>query len=103
MREAEQLQAMGKITEILGKRSANVTGEVMMEVASGKQQLRTEWSQQQANHAEAGREIHRDEVPLMYQQFVQQYFEEIRKPQAAAPKPAVKSAAKPDKTSKNAP
>lgn len=103
MREAEQLQAMGKITEILGKRSANVTGEVMMEVASGKQQLRTEWSQQQANHAEAGSEIHRDEVPLMYQQFVQQYFEEIRKPQAAAPKPVVKSAAKSDKTSKNAP
>jgi hypothetical protein len=103
MREAQQLEAMGKITEILGKRSANVTGEVMMEVASGKQQLRTEWSQQQANHAEAGSEIHRDEVPLMYQQFVQQYFEEIRKPQAAGAKPVVKSAAKPDKTSKNAP
>ena len=103
MREAQQLDAMGKITEILGKRSANVTGEVMMEVASGKQQLRTDWSQQQANHAEAGSEIHRDEVPLMYQQFVQQYFEEIRKPKAAAPKSVVKSAAQPDKTSKSAP
>jgi hypothetical protein len=103
MREAQQLEAMGKITEILGKRSANVTGEVMMEVASGKQQLRTDWSQQQANHAEAGSEIHRDEVPLMYQQFVQQYFEEIRKPKAAAPKSVVKSAAQPDKTSKSAP
>jgi hypothetical protein len=100
MREAEQLQAMGKITEILGKRSANVIGEVMMEVASGKQQLRTNWTQQQANHAEAGSEIHRDEVPLMYQQFVQQYFEEIRKPQPSQAKSAAKSAAKPDKTSK---
>jgi len=103
MREAEQLQAMGKITEILGKRSANVTGEVMMEVASGNQKLRTNWTQQQANHAEAGSEIHRDEVPLMYQQFVQQYFEEIRKPQPAPAKSPAKSTGNPDKTSKKAP
>lgn len=78
-REAEQLAAMGKISEILGKRSAQVTGEVMVEVGSSKQQLKTPWAQRQASHAEAGSEIHRDEVPLMYQQFVQQYFEEIRK------------------------
>ncbi len=78
-REAEQLAAMGKISEILGKRAANVTGEVMVEVGSTKQQLKTPWAQKQATHIEAGSEIHRDEVPLMYQQFVQQYFEEIRK------------------------
>jgi hypothetical protein len=78
-KEAEQQNAMGKISEILGKRSANVTGEVMVEVGSTKQQLKTPWAQKQATHVEAGSEIHRDEVPLMYQQFVQQYFEEIRK------------------------
>jgi hypothetical protein len=32
---------MGKITEIIGKRTANVTGEVMVEVGSSKQQLKT--------------------------------------------------------------
>ena len=78
-REAEQLQAMGKITEIFGKRSQNVTGEVMVEVGSSKQQLKTPWMQKDATHSEAGSEVHRDEVPLMYQQFVEQYFEEIRK------------------------
>jgi hypothetical protein len=78
-KEAEQLKAMGKISEIIGKRAANVTGEVMVEVGSTKQQLKTPWAQKQATHVEAGSEIHRDEVPLMYQQFVQQYFEEIRK------------------------
>jgi hypothetical protein len=83
-REAEQLAAMGKISEILGKRAQNVTGEVMVEVGSSKQQLKTPWAQKQATHTEAGGEINRDEVPLMYQQFVQQYFEEIRK----TPKPA---------------
>jgi hypothetical protein len=78
-KEAEQQQAMGKISEIIGKRAQNVTGEVMVEVGSSKQQLKTPWAQKQAAHAESGSEIHRDEVPLMYQQFVQQYFEEIRK------------------------
>jgi hypothetical protein len=78
-REAEQLAAMGKISEIIGKRAANVTGEVMVEVASGKQQLKTQYSQRKATHGEAGGEINRDEVPLAYQQYVQQYFEEIRK------------------------
>jgi len=76
---AEQLQAMGKISEILGKRSQNVTGEVMVEVGQSKQQLKTPWAQKQAQHTEAGSEVQRDEVPLIYQQFVQQYFEEIRK------------------------
>jgi hypothetical protein len=85
-KEAEQAQAMGKISEIIGKRSQNVTGEVMVEVGSSKQQLKTPWAQKQAAHAEAGSEIHRDEVPLMYQQFVQQYFEEIRKTPATAAK-----------------
>jgi hypothetical protein len=78
-REAEQLAAMGKISEIIGKRAANVSGEVMVEVASGKQQLKTQYSQRKASHGEAGGEINRDEVPLAYQQYVQQYFEEIRK------------------------
>lgn len=78
-KEAEQLQAMGKISEIFGKRSQNVTGQVMVEVGQSKQELKTPWAQKQAEHIEAGSEIHRDEVPLMYQQFVQQYFEEIRK------------------------
>lgn len=78
-REAAQLAAMGKISEIIGKRAANVSGEVMVEVASGKQQLRTQYSQRSATHTEAGGEINRDEVPLAYQQYVQQYFEEIHK------------------------
>ncbi len=86
-KEAEQQNAMGKISEILGKRSQNVTGEVMVEVGSTKQQLKTPWAQKQATHVEAGSEIHRDEVPLQYQQFVQQYFEEIRKTPEAKPKP----------------
>jgi hypothetical protein len=76
---AEQLSAMGKISEILGKRAQNIQGEVMMEVQSGKQQLRTQYTSQQGAHQESSGEIHRDEVPLQHQHYVQQYFEEVRK------------------------
>ncbi len=78
-KEAEQLEAMGKISEIIGKRQQNLSGEVMVEVSSSKQQIKTQYSGKNAAHVENGGEVHRDEVPLMYQQYVQQYFEEIRK------------------------
>jgi len=89
LRDAAALKAMGKISELFGKRAENVTGSVMMEVGSTKQQLKTAVVQRNASHAEAGSEIHRDEVPMMYEQFVQQYFEQIRKP--SSPSPAAKA------------
>lgn len=84
LKDAEQLAAMGKISEIFGKRAQNVTGEVMIEVSSSKQQqLRTQYSQRGAAHREAGGEIHRDEVPQEFQHYVQQYFEKVRKAEQA--------------------
>jgi hypothetical protein len=99
-KEAEQLAAMGKISEILGKRAQNVTGEVMVEVPSGKQQLRTQYSGKSALHTDSGGEISRDEVPLVYQRYVQEYFEQIRRAPAATPAPA---AAKPHAPEQAAP
>lgn len=81
LRDAEQLAAMGKISELLGKRAAQVTGEMTVEVPSGKQQLRTSYTQKKSLHADAGGDVNRDEVPLIYQTYVQRYFEELRKPQ----------------------
>lgn len=89
LRDAQQLEAMGKLSEIFGKRAQTITGEVMVEVQSGKQQqLRTGYTQKGASHREAGGEIHRDEIPAELQHYVQQYFEQVRKsqpPAAAAP------------------
>lgn len=85
LRDAEQLAAMGKLSEIIGKRAQNVTGEMMVEVAGGKQQLKTPYAQRNAAHADTGGEVNRDEVPLELQSFVQQYFHEIRKPQNQPP------------------
>lgn len=86
IKDAQQQQAMGKISELFGKRAQNITGEVMVEVNGGKQQLRTQYTKSSAAHAEGGGEIHRDEVPLHHQQYVQQYFDEVRKSAAPAPK-----------------
>jgi hypothetical protein len=86
LRDAEQLAAMGKISELLGKRAAQVTGEMTVEVPSGKQQLRTAYTQKKAAHVDGGGEVNRDEVPLIYQPYVQRYFEEVRKSQGKSAK-----------------
>jgi hypothetical protein len=84
IKEAEQLAAMGKITEIIGKRSANLTGEATVEVKATTQQLRTQYSQRSAQHGQTGASISRDDVPVALQEYVAQYFEQVRKQPAAA-------------------
>jgi hypothetical protein len=83
---AEQLDAMGKLSEILGRRSKDVQGEIMVEVTNSKNpQLRTPYAQRQATHADAGGDLSRDEVPLHLQRFVRQYYEHVRKLPASQP------------------
>ena len=84
IKNAEQLAAMGKISEILGKRSANITGEATVEVQSTSQQLHTPYAQRSTEHTQGGAQISRDEIPVSLQPYVQQYFEQMRK-QAAPP------------------
>ncbi len=79
LRDAAQLAAMGKLSEILGRRSAEIGGEIMVEVKSGKQDLKTQYSQRSSAHADSGGQIHRDEIPLLYQPYVEQYFEQVHK------------------------
>ncbi|HWQ56545.1 MAG TPA: hypothetical protein VN442_22855 [Bryobacteraceae bacterium] len=79
LKNAEQLAAMGKLSEIIGKRSANLTGEVTVEVQSSRQQLQTPYSQRRATQGETIAEISRDEVPVALESYVQQYFEQVRR------------------------
>lgn len=85
---AERAEAMGKLSELLGKRSKELQGEVMVEVTSSKnQQARTAFTGKKSGHADTGGEIGRDEVPLHLQHYVQQFYEQVRK-QAPAPPPS---------------
>jgi hypothetical protein len=90
IKEAAQLKAMGKISEIIGQRAATVSGETSVEVESGNQKLRTAYSNTTAAHGETDGDVTRDEIPLALQAYVQQYFAEVRKTGPAKPAPAVK-------------
>ena len=79
VRQAEQLAAMGKISEIIGKRAANVTGEATVDVQNTAQQLRTSYQDRRSEHAQTGTEINRDEIPVALESYVEQYFEQVRK------------------------
>lgn len=79
LKDAEQLAAMGKLSEIIGRRSATVTGEMTIEPQSGPQQLRTGYTHSTAKHGESGGDVSRDEVPVALQSYVQQYFEQVRR------------------------
>ncbi|HLK69740.1 MAG TPA: hypothetical protein VKU19_40200 [Bryobacteraceae bacterium] len=79
IKQAEQLAAMGKISEIFGKRSANLTGEATLEVQNTSQQLRTQYAQRGVQHSQNGAQINRDEIPVALQSYVEQYFEQVRK------------------------
>jgi hypothetical protein len=79
VKEAEQLRAMGKLAEIIGKRSASVTGDMTVETSSSNQQLKTAYSQKLGRHSDSGGEINRDEIPLADQQYVREYMELVRK------------------------
>ena len=79
IKQAELLKAMGKISELIGKRSADVSGETTVEVQSGPQQLKTAYSNTQASHGETDGDVTRDEIPVSLQAYVQQYFAQVRK------------------------
>jgi hypothetical protein len=78
LKEMLQAEAMGKLTELYGRRAASVTGEVTVEAQPGKQTLRTPLAQTQARHLDSGGEVSRDQIPLAYQAYVKEYFQKIR-------------------------
>lgn len=77
---AKDAEALGKLSELIGKRSMNLQGEMMVEVENTRNpQLRTPYLNRSAAHGEAGGDLSRDEVPLRHQEFVRRYYEQVRK------------------------
>lgn len=79
LKEAEEQKAMGKLADIIGKRSANVTGDMTVETGSGKQELQTRVTGRMGAHSDSGGEINRDDIPVEFQAYVRAYMEQIRK------------------------
>lgn len=81
LKNAEQLKAMGKLAEIIGKRSSELTGDMTVETSSGKQQLKTGYSNRLGQHSDSGGEINHNQVPLAYRSYVRNYMEHVRRPE----------------------
>jgi hypothetical protein len=88
LKESEERQAMGKLAQIIGKRSQDVSGQMMVEVPSGKEQLRTTYSGRVVDHSDTGGEINRDEIPLAFQEYIREYMERIHREPAPVKSPA---------------
>jgi hypothetical protein len=84
---AEQLEAMGKLDAIFGKRARNIEGEFTTEATQGPQQLKTAYQRRSAAHTDVHAKAERDEVPVAFQDYVQRYFELVK----SAPAPAKRS------------
>ena len=84
---AQQLDAMGKLRVLLGKRSENISGEFTTEAAPGPQRLSTAYERRGAQHAAVQATSERDDVPLASQEYVQKYFEMVRKAGAPVRRP----------------
>ena len=76
---AKQLEAMGRISVILGKRSQSVTGNATVEASSGRPQLKTGYEARVADHSSVAASSDRDRIPIEYESYVQRYFHELRK------------------------
>ena len=93
IKAAAQMKAMGKISELIGKRSEQVTGESMVDVQSGNQKLQTAYKDKAATHGEGEGDVSRDQIPMSVQAYVQEYFQQVRKGEGktgAAPAPPAK-------------
>jgi hypothetical protein len=80
---AEQLEAMGKLDALFGKRARSIEGEFTTEATQGPQQLKTAYQRRSAAHTDVHAKAQRDEVPVAFQEYVQRYFELVKS--AAAP------------------
>ena len=82
IKTAAQLEAMGKLGSIFGKRAEALSGEFTVESSPGAQSLRTPYAQRSAEHTSAETVAMRDEVPVAYQEYIQHYYELIRQANA---------------------
>jgi hypothetical protein len=84
IRAAEQLEAMGKLDRVFGKRAENVSGEMTVEAPPGPQNLRTQYAQRAAEHSSVETTAMRDEVPVAFQDYVQHYYDLLRQEEASS-------------------
>ena len=77
LEEYAQMQAMGQLSELYQKRAEEISGEVMIETEQAQQTARTPYADRRSGHEDRGGEVSRDEIPLAYQSYIQNYFKNL--------------------------
>ena len=78
LREAEQAEVMGELSELYQQRAEEITGEFMIETESAQQTARTPYAPRQSGHLDRGAALSRDEIPLAYRAYIKEYFKQVR-------------------------
>jgi hypothetical protein len=86
LKQAQELAAMGKLTEILGKRSAGLTGDMTIRALAGATIPAATGAERRVSHEDLGGEIHRAEIPEVYRDYVRHYMETIHDAAVARPR-----------------
>ena len=77
--EAEQMQVMGELEELLMERAENMTGEVTIETRFAEQSAAVPFNSRTPGRSDRGGDVSRDEIPPDYREYIQNYFEVLRK------------------------
>jgi hypothetical protein len=75
---AEQQAAMDALEEFYQKRAEDIQGEIMVETTETEQTAQTPYRNVAGRHADRGGAVSRDEIPLAYQRYIENYFRNLR-------------------------
>jgi hypothetical protein len=75
---AEQQAAMDALEEFYLKRADEIQGEIMVETTETEQTAQTPYRNVAGRHADRGGAVNRDEIPLAYQRYIENYFRNLR-------------------------
>ncbi len=75
----EQSDVLGTLEELYMERAENIKGEVTIETHLAEQSASVPYNERSTVHADQGGAISRDEIPVQYRTYIQNYFEALRR------------------------
>ena len=78
LREAQQAEVMGELSELFQQRAEDITGEFMIETESAEQTAHTAYAPRQSGHLDSGAALSRDEIPMAYRAYIKEYFKQVQ-------------------------
>ncbi len=76
---AEQLEVLGGLEDLYMERAENMSGEVTIETRLAEQSASVPYNERSTMHADQGGAISRDEIPVQYRTYIQNYFQALRR------------------------